>query len=55
MKVIKKNPGIKAEEASVSLDNRPIKTIERQIKNLTDKKLIKRVGSKKSGGYFIKK
>ena len=36
--------------ASVKLD-RPIKIIERQIKELSEKFLIERQGSKKTGGY----
>ncbi len=45
--VIEKNPGIQAIQISDILD-RPIKTIERQIKNLSEKSLIERRGSKKN-------
>ena len=51
--VIVLQPGIKAKEISEVLNNRPLKTIERQIKELTDKKLIQREGSKKTGGYIV--
>lgn len=50
---IKKNPNIQAKQCSQLLD-RPIKTIDRQIKELKDKNFIKRVGSRKIGGYRIK-
>jgi ATP-dependent DNA helicase RecG len=53
---IKDNAGIKAKNLSSVLDNRPLKTIERQIKILINKKLIERKGSRKTGGYYcIKK
>jgi ATP-dependent DNA helicase RecG len=48
-------PGIQANALSVLLNNRPIKTIERQIKELTTANLIERKGSKKTGGYFLVK
>ncbi len=51
--VIKSNPGIKAKDASALLDNRPVSTIEKQIRELTGKGLIERRGSKKSGGYYV--
>ncbi len=49
---IQKNPGIKAKELTINL-NRPIKTIERQIKALIEKKLIIRKGSRKTGGNYL--
>ncbi len=49
---IEKNPGIQAKDLSPILENRPIKTIERQIKKLTELRLIERRGSRKSGGYW---
>lgn len=53
---IKSNEGIQAKELSEKLDNRPLKTIERQIKNLKNLELIERRGSRKTGGYYpIKK
>ena len=51
--VIKSNPGIKAKDASALLDNRPVSTIEKQIRELTGKGLIERRVSKKSGGYYV--
>jgi len=54
MDCILKNPGIQAKNISVHL-NRPVKTIERQIKELRDKDIVERKGSRKSGGYYIKK
>ena len=54
LNVIFKTPGIQARQASGLLDNRPVKTLENQIKALTRKGLIERRGSKKTGGYFIK-
>lgn len=50
--VIKKQPGIQANQISDIL-NRPIKTIERQIKTLGEMHLIERRGSKKTGGYWV--
>jgi len=50
---IKKNEGIQAKDLSIHLNNRPIKTIERQIKELKNMKLIERRGSKKTGGYYL--
>ena len=46
------NPGIQAKQLSDILEARPLKTIERQIKSLTDKGHIERKGSKKTGGYW---
>ena len=51
---IKNNAGIKAKDLSPVLEERPIKTIERQIKVLIDKNLIERKGSRKTGGYYVK-
>lgn len=50
---VKKNPGIKAKELSLVLENRSIKTIERQIKKLSELRLIEHRGSRKTGGYWI--
>jgi predicted transcriptional regulator len=36
-------------------EDRLLKTIERQIKGLTDKGYIERKGSKKTGGYYVVK
>jgi ATP-dependent DNA helicase RecG len=52
IKAILKNPGIQSRNLSTLLNIRPIKTIERQISELTQQKLIERRGSKKTGGYF---
>jgi len=51
---IKNNPSVKSKIASEKL-KRPIKTIERQIKELKDLNLIERKGSRKTGGYWAKK
>lgn len=40
------NPGIQAKQLSDILGARPLKTIERQIKSLTDKGHIERKGRK---------
>jgi len=40
--VIKNNPGIKSKDASELLDNRPVSTIEKQIRELIGKGLIER-------------
>jgi len=52
LEVVIKNPGIKAKDLPSKLDNRPLKTIERQINELIKKELIDRRGSRKTGGYF---
>jgi ATP-dependent DNA helicase RecG len=52
LKIIYNNPGIQAKRIAELLNNRPIKTVERQIKTLAEKELIERRGSKKTGGYF---
>ena len=53
LQVIAKKPGLKVKEVSEKLGNRPIKTVERQIKTLVEKGLIERRWSKKTGGYFL--
>ena len=50
---IEKNPGIQANTIADNL-NRPIDTIKKQIRALTQKELIERRGSRKTGGYFLK-
>ena len=52
LEVIRQTPGIQAKEISVEHE-RSIKTVERQIKTLMDKKLIERRGSRKTGGYYV--
>jgi len=49
---IKQNPSIQAKEIADKLNNRPIKTVEKQISELTKKGLIERKGSRKTGGYW---
>ena len=51
LKAIYDNPGIKAKDISIILI-RSIKTIERQIKELTTLRKIERRGSRKTGGYW---
>ncbi len=53
LELIKNNPGIKAKDAATMLNNRSISTIEKQIKELSEKGLIERRGSKKAGGYYL--
>lgn len=48
---IKNNLGIQANKLVALLDNRPLKTIERQLKTLIERHYIQRIGSKKTGGY----
>ena len=50
---ISSNVGIKAKDLVVVLNNRPLKTIERQIKDLIELNLIERRGSRKDGGYWL--
>jgi len=52
--LIQNNPGIQAKTISENL-NRPIDTIDKQIKKLVEKNLIERKGSRKTGGYWAKK
>jgi len=49
---IKENPGVRVKDLSSQLEDRPVKTIERQIKTLIEKGLIERRGSRKTGGYY---
>ncbi|MFH1606751.1 MAG: RNA-binding domain-containing protein [Nanoarchaeota archaeon] len=48
-----KHPDSQAKEIKKGL-NRPIDTVDKQIKQLIDKNLIERRGSKKTGGYYMK-
>lgn len=50
--MIVKYPGIQAKDLPALLENRRIKTIERQIKELVAQHLIQRRGSRKTGGYW---
>ena len=49
---ISTNPNVQAQKISEDL-SRPIDTVDKQIKKLIDKNLIKREGSKKTGGYWV--
>ena len=51
--LIEKNQGCQIKRLAKLLNNRPIKTVERQIKILKKYNLIEHRGSKKTGGYFI--
>lgn len=55
LNAVSKHPGSKVRELSNLLNNKPIKTIERQVGQLIKKGLIERIGSKKTGGYFLVK
>ncbi|MFA5023487.1 MAG: ATP-binding protein [Patescibacteria group bacterium] len=52
--LINKRPGIKANFIASGL-NKPLKSVERWLKVLKEKKQIEYRGSRKIGGYFIKK
>jgi ATP-dependent DNA helicase RecG len=52
LKCITTNQGINAKELSEKLDT-PFSTIDKHIRILLKKVLIKRKGSKKSGGYVV--
>ena len=49
------NPGIQAKQLSNIFEDSHLKTIERQIKSLTDRGYIERKGSKKTDGYWLVK
>lgn len=51
--IIARYPGMQAKDLPHFLENRPLKTVEKQIKQLVDKELIERYGSRKTGGYFV--
>jgi ATP-dependent DNA helicase RecG len=53
LEIIRLQPGIQAKEILVRLNDRSIKTLERQISKLIENKLIQRKGSRKTGGYFV--
>jgi ATP-dependent DNA helicase RecG len=50
--VIKENPGKKTIQIAIVI-GKPVKTIEKQIKKLIDKKFIEHRGSNKTGGYWV--
>ena len=54
LEIIKKHPGIKAKDIPQLLQDRSLKTVERQIKELKERSLIERRGSRKTGGYYFK-
>jgi ATP-dependent DNA helicase RecG len=54
LQIIKDHPGVQARIISEQLNNRPIKTVERQIKTLTERELIERRGARRTGGYYLK-
>ena len=51
--IISKNSGLSAVEISIK-SNIPLRTVQRQVKELKDKNLIEYKGSKKTGGYYAK-
>jgi ATP-dependent DNA helicase RecG len=51
--IIARYPGVQAKDLPSFLNDRSLKTVEKQIKQLVDKELIERYGSKKTGGYFV--
>lgn len=50
--MIGKKPGVQAKDLPALLENRPLKTIERQISEWMTQRLIERRGSRKTGGYW---
>ncbi len=52
MQLIIQKPGIQAKQIAIELANRPLKTIERQVKDLKERGYIERKGSRKTGGYY---
>ncbi len=53
LEIIIKNPGKRTTELAGVL-NAASRTVEKWIKNLKDKEKIEYIGSKKTGGYFVK-
>jgi len=53
LEIIRLQPGIQAKDIVMRLNDRSIKTVERQIVRLIENKLIQRKGSRKTGGYFV--
>ncbi|MEA3448725.1 MAG: ATP-binding protein [Bacteroidota bacterium] len=52
LQTIIKYPGLQNKGLSEKLNNRPVKTIERQISGLMKLNKVKRKGRKKTGGYY---
>ena len=50
--LVHQQPGIQAKDIAGLLD-RPLKTVEKQIKTLMNQHYIERLGSRKTGGYPI--
>ena len=50
--VINSHSGKQAKNYAVLLNNRPVKTVQRQIAELIKRSLIERRGSRKTGGYY---
>lgn len=48
------HPGTQYQELATALNRSP-RTLERQIKKLTELNIIQRIGSKKTGGYYVVK
>jgi len=48
-----KHPGIKVKDLSTLLNNRLLKTIDRQLSQLVKLQRIERKGSKKTGGIMV--
>ena len=53
LQIIKNNPGIQAKEVPEKLNHRPLKTVQKQIQKLVNERFVKRIGSKKTGGYQV--
>jgi len=52
LETISANPGLRTTQLASLLNNRPLKTVEGQIRKLIILNQIKYVGSKKTGGYY---
>lgn len=52
LETISVNPGLRTTQLASLLNNRPLKTVEGQIRKLIILNQIKYVGSKKTGGYY---
>ncbi|MEQ6121647.1 helix-turn-helix domain-containing protein [Reichenbachiella sp. MALMAid0571] len=53
LEAIRKHPGVQAKKLVDILGDRSVKTVERQISQLTDRGLVERKGSRKTGGYWL--
>ncbi len=52
VEILINSPGLKANQLALRIE-KSIQTVERNIKILKNKNIIKYNGSKKTGGYFI--